>query len=147
MHGYGGFMMSIEHENEALIRRWFEEVWNQKRPEQITEMMSEDVVAHGMGADAAPIYGTDAFRQSFDLFTGAFPDLQITIEQCMAAGDRVVVLLRCEATHGGDNLGVPATGKRVTFPVMSMTRCHKGKIVEGWNVLDLMTAFRQMGVV
>jgi len=139
--------MSIESKNEALTRRWYEEVWNRKRAECIPELLAPHVVAHGMGADAAPLHGPEAFRQAFDMFTGAFPDLHITIEKCIAAGDTVTVLLRCEATHAGDHLGVPATGKRVTFPVMSIARYHDGLIVEGWNVLDLLTAFRQMGVV
>jgi len=139
--------MSKAHENEALIRRWFEEVWNQKRPDRIPEFMDADGIAHGMGPDVAPLRGPEAFRQAYDTFTGAFPDLHVTIEKCVATDDTVAVLLRCEATHGGDHLGFPATGKRVTFSVMTIARYQDGKIVEGWNVLDLLTAFRQMGVV
>ncbi|MCW3054698.1 MAG: putative ester cyclase [Chthonomonadales bacterium] len=138
--------MSLEHDNEALTRCWYEEVWNQKRPERIAELLASDVIAHGLGPNAADLHGPEAFRQTYETFTGAFPDLKITIEQCVAKGDMVVVLLRCEATHGGDHLGVPATGKPVTFPVMSMARYREGKIVEGWNVLDLLTAFHQMGM-
>lgn len=136
--------MSVEHENVALIHRWYEEVWNQKRPEQIAEMMAPDVVAHGMGPGAPPLYGPEGFRQAYDLFTTAFPDLKVTVEQCIAQGDMVVALLRCEATHGGDLLGVAATGKRVDFSVMSMGRFRHGKLVEGWNVLDLLTALQQI---
>jgi steroid delta-isomerase-like uncharacterized protein len=139
--------MSIEHDNEALTRCWYEEVWNQRRPERIVELVASDVIAHGMGPNAADLHGPEAFRQAYDTFIGAFPDLRITIEQCVASGEMVAVLLRCEATHDGDHLGIVATGKRVTFPVMSMAQYRDGKIVEGWNVLDLLTAFQQMGVV
>lgn len=137
--------MSMESENEALTRRWYEEVWNQKRPERIAELLAPEVIAHGMGPNAAALRGPAAFRQAYDTFTGAFPDLHVTIEKCLAAGDTVAVVLHCEATHGGDHLGIPATGKRVTFPVMAMARYRDGKIVEGWNVLDLLTAFQQIG--
>ena len=137
--------MSLESENERLMRAWFEEVWNQKRPERIAEFMAADSIAHGMGPNAAALRGPEAFRQAYDTFVGAFPDLHVTIEQLVATTDRVVVLLRCEATHGGDHLGMPATGKRVTFPVMTMARYQEGRIVEGWNVLDLLTAFQQIG--
>jgi len=71
--------------------------------------------------------------------------LQVTVERTVANGDIVACLLRCEATHGGDHLGVPATGRRVNFPVMTMARYDDGKIVEGWNVLDLLAALRQIG--
>jgi len=140
-------MVSIERENEALLRCWFEEIWNQKRPERIAELAAPDVIAHGMGPNGTDLRGTGAFRQAFDLFTGAFPDLHIAVERSVASGDTVAILLTCEATHGGDHLGIPATGKRVKFPVMTMARYRDGRIVEGWNVIDLLAALRQIGAV
>lgn len=137
--------MSTEHENEALLRYWFEEVWNKKQPQRIPELFAPDSIAHGMGPNGTDLRGPDAFRQAYDLFTGAFPDLHVTVERTVASGDTVVGLLRCEATHGGDHLGIPATGKRVNFAVMTMARFLDGKIMEGWNVLDLLAALRQIG--
>lgn len=134
--------MSTERENEALLRRWFEEVWNQKRPERIAELASPNVVVHGLGPNGTDLHGVGAFRQAYDVFSGAFPDLHVTVEQSVVSGDTVVFLLRCEATHSGNHLGVPATGKRASFPVMTMARYRDGLIVEGWNVLDLQTVLR-----
>lgn len=139
--------MSQQTENEALLRLWFEEVWNQKRPERIAELAAPDVVAHGLGPNGADVHGPEAFRQVYETFVGAFPDVHVTIEQCVAHEDKVAVLLTCDATHGGDQLGIPATGKRVSFPAMTIARYRDGKIVEGWNVLDLLTAFRQVGAL
>jgi|SRR5579871_4153464 len=140
-------MMSTERENEAIFRYWFEEVWNKKQREKITELFAPEGVAHGMGPNGTALYGPAAFLQAYDLFTGAFPDIQVIVERTVASGDIVAGLLRCEATHGGDHLGIPATGKRVQFPVMTMARYHDGKIVEGWNVIDLMAALRQIGAM
>lgn len=135
--------MTIEHKNEALLRRWFEEIWNQKCPERIAELAAPDMVAHGMGPNGTDLHGPAAFEQVYALFMGAFPDLHVTVEQSVASGDMVVFLLRCEATHQGGQLGVPASGKRVAFPVMTTARYREGKIIEGWNVLDLLAALRQ----
>src|SRR5215472_15727195 len=110
--------MSTVRENEAHLRTWFEEVWNKKQPELIPQFFEPNSIAHGMGPNGTDLYGPEVFRQAYDLYTGAFPDLKITVERSVASGDMVVFLLRCEATHGGHHLGVPATGKRVTFPVM-----------------------------
>jgi hypothetical protein len=41
-------------ENKALIRRWFEEVWNQGRADAIAEMMSEDCINHGLSETDEP---------------------------------------------------------------------------------------------
>lgn len=137
--------MSTERENEAHLSYWFEEVWNKKQPHLINQMFAPDSIAHGMGPNGTDLIGPAAFRQAYDLFTGAFPDLKVTVERSLACGDTVVFLLRCEATHGGDHLGIAATGKRVTFPVMTLARFQDGKIVEGWNVIDLLAALRQIG--
>jgi steroid delta-isomerase-like uncharacterized protein len=137
--------MSTERENEARLRYWFEEVWNKKQPQLIAELFAPDSVAHGMGPNGTDLRGPEAFRKAYDLFTAAFSDLHVTVERTVASGDTVACLLRCEVTHGGDHLGIPATGQRVNFPVMTMARFQDGKIVEGWNVLDLLAALRQIG--
>jgi steroid delta-isomerase-like uncharacterized protein len=136
-----------EQDNEALVRRWIQQVWNEKRPEVIHELLTPDVKAYGMGPNGTVLEGPDAFRAAYDLFTGAFPDVQISVEKVVASGDMVASYLIATATHKGDELGVPASGARVTFPVMTMARIRDGQIVEGWNVLDLLAALRQIDAV
>jgi steroid delta-isomerase-like uncharacterized protein len=136
-----------EEENKALIRRWLQEVWNEKKPEVIDELLTPDVKAHGMGPNGTVLTGPAAFRSAYDALTGAFPDVEVTVELMIASGDTVATYLTARATHGGDHLGVPATGAKVTFPVMSMARIVDGKIVEGWNVLDLLTVLQQVQAV
>jgi steroid delta-isomerase-like uncharacterized protein len=130
-------------EIEALMRRWFDEVWNQKRPDRIHEMLSADAVAHGMGPNGTTLKGSAAFEAVYHQMIGIFPDVQITVERVVAAGDMGTALFTCRATHRGDGLGIPATGRPVCFSAMTMARFRDGRIVEGWNVLDLLAAVRQ----
>lgn len=132
-------------ENEALIRYWVEEVWNNKRAEVIDELFSSDCVARGMGPNGTDLVGPGAFKGAHALFVGAFPDLQITIGPMVVSGDMVASQLCCIATHTGDDLGIPATGRPVNFTAMTIARVKNGKIVEGWNCIDLLTAFQQVG--
>jgi len=140
-------MTTQEQQNQALMRRWLEEVWNQKRPEVIDELLAPDVLAHGMGPNGTVLQGPQAFRAAYDALTEAFPDVYITVDQLVASGEMVACHLTCEATHRGGSLGVPPSGKRVTFPVMNMARMRDGKILEGWNVLDLLAVLRQVEAV
>src|SRR5688572_24026947 len=87
----------MSEQNEALIRRWFEEVWNRRREEAIDEMMVEDVVAKGLPAEQ--INGREAFRQFYRLFIAAFPELSISVEEVISAGDRLAYRARLHATH------------------------------------------------
>ena len=131
--------------NEAIIRRWFEDLWNQKRIETIDELYTEDTVAHGMGDGGLPVRGREAFRQVFQLFTGAFPDLLIGIDRILTDGDYVATHYTVRATHSGDHLGFPATGRTVKFSGMTMAHIRHGKIVEGWNTIDFLAMLQQVG--
>jgi predicted ester cyclase len=135
------------HDNAALTRRWFEEVWTKGRGEAIDEMMAHDVVAHGLGEGGSDIVGSVAFKVFHEQFMGAFPDMRITVEDVIADGDRTACRFRGTATHTGGHLGVEPTGKTVTFTGMSFTRWRDGKIVEGWNNVDIPGILQQIGAV
>lgn len=135
--------MSTDH--EPLMRRWFEEVWNKGRVEAIDEMMAADCVAHGLGD--AEVVGTETFKGFHAQFRGAFPDIRITVDDVVSQDDRAAVRFTIRATHRGDHLGIPATGREVSFPAMSFVRCRNGQIVEGWNSVDMLGMLQQVGGV
>jgi steroid delta-isomerase-like uncharacterized protein len=133
-------------ENEALIRYWFEEVWNKGRAEVIDEMFAEDVLIHGLGEGGSDLHGPDAFKVFHSQFMGAFPDIHITVEDVLSGEDRTAARFSGTATHTGPHLGVEATGKKVTFTGMTFTRWRNGQIVEGWNNVDIAGILQQVGV-
>ena len=130
---------------EALTHRWFEEVWNKGRAEVIDEMMAEDVVAHGLGEGGGDIVGTSAFKAFHAQFKGAFPDMHITVEDVISAGDRSACRFSGTGTHTGGHLGMEATGRRVTFTGVAFTRWRDGKVVEVWNNGDIAGIMQQIG--
>jgi len=139
----GTAIMSVE--NEALLRRWFEEVWNKGRTEAVDEMMAVDAIAHGLGD--TQVVGPAAFKGFHAKFKGAFPDIKISVDDILSQGDKVAVRFTIRATHQGDHLGVPATGREVSFPAMSLVRCKDGQIAEGWNLVDMLAMMQQIGAV
>ncbi len=86
-------------------------------------------------------------KEFFPTVWAAFPDNHITVDQQLADGDWVVTRVTTQATHRGDWLGVPATGKEVTFQGISMDRIADGKIVEHFSQGDLfgVTMLEQLG--
>jgi steroid delta-isomerase-like uncharacterized protein len=130
---------------EAVMRAWFDEVWCQGRDARIDQLMAADAVAHGLpGGDSR---GASAFRQVFNTFRGAFPDIRIEIERIVAEGDMVTTHCRVTGTHTGEGLGIQPTGKRVRFEGMTIARVVDGQIREGWNCYDFLTMYQQLGVV
>lgn len=63
------------------------------------------------------------------------------------AGDRVATAFTFQGTHSGELMGVPATGRRVTVHGTIHSRVEDGRIVEEWEILDLDTLYRQLGLV
>ena len=131
--------------NEAVVLDWFERVWNRKEAGAIADFLTDATIAHGMGPNGTDLIGRESFEQSHALFCDAFPDVHVTVGPLVADGDKVAAFLTCKGTHLGDALGVPATGQTVVFHAMTISRIENGKVVEGWNVIDLLSVFRQIG--
>jgi len=135
------------NENKEVVRRWFEEVWNQQSSESIRQMFPADGIAHGLAADGGPLHGPQGFMNFHQAFLNAFPDLRISIEDYIAEGDKVAVRWSVTGTLRGNGLGVTATGKPMKVTGMSIARIRNGQIVEGWNNFDVLGMHQQVGTL
>jgi len=138
----------MSEENKALMRRWFEEVWNKGRAEAIPEMFADEGIAHGLSDDpASPLRGPAGFLPFHAQFREAFPNIEVVVEDQIAEGDRVATRCSVRGKHAGDSLGFAATGSPVEFTGITITRIKDGKIVEAWNNFDFMKMYRQLGAI
>jgi steroid delta-isomerase-like uncharacterized protein len=131
--------------NKALVQRWFEEVWNQKRVAAIDELLAGHSRLHGLGA--LPFDGPAAFKPFHAAFVDAFPDLNIHIDELVAEGDNVAARFTCTGTHTGPGLGIAPTNRRATFTGMTVVRVQDGRAVEAWNNFDRYGLLQQLGVI
>ena len=136
--------MPVER-NVELMRRWFQEVWNENKSQTIYELLSPDGVARGQSGGQDEIHGPTEFALFVEHIRGAFPDIKIEIEDIFGAGDKVVVRWSATMNPLGDSLGIPATGKPVRSTGISIARIEKGQIVEGWDNWDQLEMLKQIG--
>ncbi len=135
-------------DNKALIRRWFEEVWNKGRAGAIDEMFAADGVANGLSDESdEPLRGPDDFKTFFYKFRDAFPDIEVAVEDTIAEGDKVAARCVVRGRHQGDSLGFAATRKSIEFTGIAIVRIRDGQIVEAWNNFDFMSMFQQLGAI
>ena len=135
-------------ENDTVLHRWFEEVWNKGRAEAIDEMFADDGIAHGLtDAGGNELRGPAHFKSFFYSFRDAFPDIQVTIEDTVAEGDKLAARCTVKGTHAGGGLGFAATNQPVAFTGICIVRIKDGKIVEAWNNFDFMAMFQQLGAI
>jgi predicted ester cyclase len=128
--------------NTALIRRWFEEVWHQRRPEVIDEFVTEHSVCH---AEQGPLTGPEHFKQQvYYPMTAAFPNLDVNVDEVLEAGDNVVVRWSVKATHSGDALGFAPTNRNVSFTGITWVRFKDGKFKEGWQSSNIPIVLQEL---
>jgi len=117
-------------ENKELVRRYNEEIWNRHNLEKYDEFVSGDV----------PL-------EHVQQFLSAFPDVQITIEDLIAEGDKVVARLYATATNTGPFAGQPPIGKKVEINSIRIYRIADNRIVETWAMQDRLGLMEQLGLV
>jgi len=130
--------MSAE-ENKALVRRWYEEVLNGPNLAVADEIVAADLVFNGQPIGRAGITQAAAWVRSI------FPDLHVTVEDVVAEGDRIVTRFTARATHRGEFMGIPPTGKTVTLAGVHVDRVRDGRIAERWETVDLLALLRELG--
>jgi steroid delta-isomerase-like uncharacterized protein len=136
--------MSTE-DNKALVRRFYEEVFNRKNIAAIDEFIAPNVVDHA--APPGTPGGIEGQKQLIGQYLTAFPDLHFTVEDMIAEGDKVVDRITARGTHQGEFMGIPPTGKHATVTAIDITRIAGGKFVEHWLEMDTLGMLQQLGVV
>ena len=136
--------MSIEA-NKAVVRRTFEEVWNQGNADAVPALYAPDVVWHA--PHAAEGHGPAFMQRLVARVRAAFADFQLTCEELIAEGDQVVSRYTITGTHRGTWEGIAPTGKEVALKGVSIARLRDGKCVEVWNMPDALGLLQQLGVI
>ncbi|MFL7795002.1 MAG: ester cyclase [Anaerolineae bacterium] len=131
--------MSTES-NKALVRRHYEEVLTGKNLAVIDELYAP-VIALGSGASIE----REQFKAVAGMMHAAFPDVVVTVQDQIAEGDKVVTRWTAQATHQGDFMGVPATGRRVVAKAIHIHQIVDGRIAVLWEEFDMFGLMQQLG--
>lgn len=128
--------------NEAIVRRFYCELWDENKRELLDALVAEDLrFRASMGAI---INGRAAFGRYIDTVHTAFPDWRHSIDELFAIDDRVITRMTWTGTHQGPLGRVEATGARVRF-VGAFFRLANGVIQEGWVVGGTQELWRALG--
>jgi steroid delta-isomerase-like uncharacterized protein len=139
-------MTSKLEENKELVRRSNEELWEEGNLGFLDEYVADDYVEHNT-ASPRPIRGPEGYEENVRMVRSAFPDLEVTTEDLIAEGDKVVTRYTLRGTHEGSMMGIEPTGEEIEIEGISIGKFEDGKIVEGWSNIDLMGMMQQIGVV
>jgi steroid delta-isomerase-like uncharacterized protein len=132
---------SIQVRNKAVAMRVFDEIFNQGRFEVAAEIYAPDFQNHGLPRSVD--LKTD--QEAVHAEKKAFPDLQMSVQQMVAEGDKVAVLWTFQGTHTGSGYeGLPPTGTMVEIRGITVWRIVDGRIVEEWSSFSETGAYIRM---
>jgi predicted ester cyclase len=135
-----------------LVRRWVEELFNDRDPSAADQLMAETYVEHAVAPfgtqEPGPMPGPEGMRRTVAWLIDQFPDLHMTIEALVAQGD----LVACRVLSTGTNLGklngvMPPTGKPFSARQTHWFRVENGRLAEHWATRDDLQAMIELGVI
>jgi steroid delta-isomerase-like uncharacterized protein len=128
-------------------RRLLEQPFNEGNFELIDQLVASDAINHDPAAPAElrALRGPDVFKRTVSMYRAAFPDVRISVDDVIAADDKVVLRWHSEGTHRGELAGLAPTGVHGSVTGMSIDRWKDGKVVESWAEWDNLGLARQLG--
>ena len=137
--------LRLAEKHKEVVRKWYEEGWNQKRNEELLyECFHQDWM------DGHPFFpdqtnGLEGVRQKFTNYQNAFPDIHYTLTQLSADDQYVSVRYEVHGTHLGNIFNIPPTGKKVSSTGIVLYEMQDGKIKRNWGEADLLGLMNQLG--
>jgi steroid delta-isomerase-like uncharacterized protein len=137
-----------ETSNKATFRRAMDAI-NAHDWEHISKTFDEAFQPDVLIRTPVPVQatGVEAIKEVFATLLRAYPDIHIRVDDLIEEGDKVVARDTVTGTHLGEYMGLPATGKSVTYNEVFILRFSGGRIAETWGVVDVLAQMRQLGVI
>jgi steroid delta-isomerase-like uncharacterized protein len=134
-------------DNKSIVRRLYEEVWNERKMEVLKELISPSHALHEPTNTSGSKIGPEAYKRTINQFLTAFPDLRFAIEDTVSENDKVVACWTISGTHKGEYLGIPATDQKISIEGITVHHVAGGKIMDSFANWDALGLMQQLGVV
>ena len=133
-------------ENKKIVRRIYDELWNERKLEVADEVIAQGSVNYDTGLAPQP-FDPEEMKGTVKMVTAAFPDNRHEVEEVIAEGDTVVLRCTLTGTHEGPFMGLPPTGREIAVNEIHIYRLQNGKAIEHRVGRDDLGAMRQLGVI
>lgn len=137
--------MPESEENMARVRSGFDEIWNKGNWDLAPERYHGDIVVH-TPTDPEPVRGLSNFKHHWSELRGAFPDINMAVQDIFADGDKVAARFTVTGTNTGSLAGMKPTGKRVKFDEAAIFEFKDGLVTEAWFAFDSLVMAQQLGL-
>ena len=130
---------------KAAAQKFIEKGLNQKDLTALDEYFSPKLVDHALPPGLPT--GLEGRKMFASVLMAAFSDLHVHVEDLIADGEKLVTRYSVHGTHGGELMGIPATGKQVSVGGIAIDRFENGQSVEHWELFDQIGMMQQLGLM
>lgn len=121
---------------KSVVRRFNEEVIG-KGDRAAFEALMDPAFVNRSAPPGVPNDGESLWNTFANVLRPALSDLQVTIHDQLAEGDKVSTRKTITGVHTGALMGVPPTGKPVAIDVIDIVRVNEGRYAEHWGINTL----------
>ena len=140
--------MTTPDENKTVLRRLIDNAFNDRQLDILEDILHAEFVNHQEIFPLSAKKGPDVFRELYNKFFAAYPDIKATYHHIIAEGDFVMAYDTITGTNTGQlPTGAPPTLKPVNFEVFHLYRVQDGKLIERWGLTDDLRLLGQLGIV
>jgi steroid delta-isomerase-like uncharacterized protein len=132
-------MSTTSEDNKAAVRACFDAA-SRGDFDAFESILTPEYVLH-----PEDVRGAEGLAEMVSVYRSAMSDLHVDVEHQFAEGDYVATRATIRGTHDGELMGTPATGRRVAFSMLTISRCENGRIAEEWEIADTMSLLQQVG--
>lgn len=135
---------ALTEEEVKTLNGRISEIFNEGNVALVDELYTPEVVRHDCGLPEY-IIGLDALKNYFTNNRTTFPDMNMTIEETIVKGDKIVWRWTITGTNTGSMGEIPPTGKKVRFSGVSIALLVEGKMAEIWDFYNQAALLQQLG--
>ena len=147
-----GFSISCQRQvqegmTEEEVQAWTNNVlkmWNEANLNIVDEVYAPEIIRHDCGLPEA-IVGHENIKKHLENFFNAFPNLNITVDETIAVGNKLAQRWTLTGTNTGSMANMPTTGKNVRVSGVSIIHMVNGKAIEIWDFYNVLDMYQQLG--
>ena len=117
------------------------DAYNKRALDEFDALLTDDVV---LVRDEEKAHGREEFKAVLNRLQRAFPDIQYRIDDTIVTGDKIVLRWQASGTHRGEYLGIPATGRPVSYTGITIYELEGERIARVWVAADLLSLLRRL---
>ena len=138
--------MTTESSNKTIVRRFYQEVWNERKVQVVDKFLSPSHALVDPNASDTRT-GPEAYKEVVTRFFRAFSNLKFDVQDMVCEKDKVAAYWTISGVHTGEYNGIAPTNKKIQVDGISIHQIADGKIMDTLSVWDTLGLLKRIGAI